>query len=109
MSASGLAGAFAGPALLTLAQSSAPISSGKLEALYGLLTVTFVVLLVFLLGAYAIVRARRIAPRSGQRSRTRYVDAWANYRVSPDAIDAATDEPGTRPPPPPADEEGDPR
>ncbi len=81
-----------------VAPASAP-TSDRLGALYQLLTISFVVLLVFLLGVYAIARARRLAPHSGPRSRTRYVDAWANYRVSDEAIDAATDEPGGRRPP----------
>lgn len=76
------------------ADESRPLDPGdrseRLRALYQLLTITFIVLLAFFVGSYVILRARRLAAQPGLTRRTRYVDAWGAYRLSQEAIDAAT-------------------
>lgn len=73
----------------------------QLDALYRALTFTFILFLAFLLGSYLMVRLRR---RMFARSRdsveqTQYVDAWSNYRLTEDQIDAAMKRIGDELPP----------
>lgn len=61
-----------------------------LDALMRMLTNSFLLFLVFLIGSYLIVRiGRRVRDRKLHHERTEYVDAWGNYRLTQDEIDTA--------------------
>lgn len=61
----------------------------EMKALLRLLIHSFVLFLAFLLGSYAVVRVgRRVLAHKRSPKRTEYIDAWANYRLTQDQIDA---------------------
>jgi hypothetical protein len=73
--------------------------------LYGLVRVVAVsaaALTAFIVGSYLMIRAgRAVLPRPGKQTVTEYTDAWSNYRLTREQIEAATrkppqeDEPGS--------------
>lgn len=74
--------------------------SGELTMLLTLLLGSLLLILLFAIGAYLVLRAGRSLSRNQAGSRpTEYVDAWSKYRLSEEQIKAATDEdrPGPRP------------
>jgi hypothetical protein len=83
----------------------------QLEALVRMLTLSFLLFLVFLVGSYLMVRiGRRLLHHAPFRGPSEYVDVWGNYRLTQDQIDAATREPEEQLPPdaPPRDTEPQP-
>jgi hypothetical protein len=60
-------------------------------------------LILFLVGTYFLLRAGTAARTPVGGAPTRYVDAWAQYRVTDEEIAAATAEPPPEPPKPPTD------
>ncbi len=56
-------------------------------------------LILFLVGTYFLLRAGRAAKTPVGGAPTRYVDAWAQYRVTDEQIASATAEPPAEPPP----------
>lgn len=68
--------------------------------LSSVLAVSAVVLTAFVLGSYLMIRAgRAFLARPGRPGRTAFRDAWSNYRLTDEEIEAATREP-------PSDEAG---
>ena len=63
----------------------------QLNALFRMLTHSFLIFLAFLLGSYLMVRiGRRVLSGREPPRRSEYVDAWSSYRLSQDEIDTAT-------------------
>jgi hypothetical protein len=71
----------------------APTTAERIHALYSTLLLTFVLLLVFLVGSYIMMRIGRWFIRRPSASRTRYTDAWSQYRLTDEQIQQATSEP----------------
>jgi hypothetical protein len=68
-------------------------AADRIAVLTDTLFVTFVLFLVFLVGSFVLVRVGRLLLRTSSRTtRTRYVDAWSNYRLTDQEIAAATSE-----------------
>ena len=59
---------------------------------------------LFLVGTYFLLRAGRAARTPVGGTPTRYVDAWAQYRLTDEEIAAATAEPPPEPPAKPSDD-----
>ena len=78
----------------------------ELEALLRMLTQSFVIFMAFLLGSYLMVRIGRalLGPQHRESRPTEYVDAWGQYRLSEEQVEAASrqlrDALGTPPEPP---------
>lgn len=69
-----------------------------------ILLISALLILLFVIGAYLLIRVGRIVARTRTRvggKPTEYVDAWRSYRLTDEQIAAATRENG---PEPPADE-----
>jgi len=84
---------YAGRARALPALTSAPVRShiAELQALYRMLLHSLLLFLAFLFGSYLMVRiGRRVLEPRAARQTTQYVDAWANYRLTPEEIDTAT-------------------
>jgi hypothetical protein len=65
----------------------------RLRSLFGTLTITLLLVVVFVVGASVMIRAgRMVVQRPRRRKPTRYVDAWAGYRLSQEEIARATGE-----------------
>jgi hypothetical protein len=86
---------------------------GKLTLLLLIVLCATLLILMFAIGAYLLLRAGRAVSRQRLGGKpTEYVDAWSQYRLSDEQIEAATREeerprrPGA-PPRPPADEDDD--
>jgi len=74
-------------------ESLHPDQHRRLTMLYLVLSTAAAGLLAFLVLSYMLMRIlRRALPRSETKP-TVYVDAWSNYRVTQEEIDAATSEP----------------
>ncbi len=63
----------------------------ELEALLRMLTQSFIVFMAFLLGSYVMVRVGRalLGPRHEDTRPSEYVDAWGQYRLSDEHVEAA--------------------
>lgn len=86
---------------------SSPASRATLDAATTTLFITFVLLMLFLVGSFVMVRLGRAAvARRARAAKTEYVDAWSQARVTDEQIRAATDEPPPSEPDPPDPEPG---
>lgn|SRR5690554_5636771 len=71
------------------AASAAPDPQSRLQALWAMLLVSLILLVLFIIGALLIFRyGRRLFAERGGRQDTPYVDAWRQYRLSEDDLDA---------------------
>lgn len=84
----------------TQAAGAARAASTRLEGekrlmlLYLVLATTAAGLLAFVVISYVLMRIlRRALPAKRSQRPSVYVDAWANYRLTPEQIDRATREP----------------
>lgn len=95
------------PALPAIPPEARGDAQGALRvwAWAGVLAISFLLFIFFLTGSYLIVRfTRRISAQTGERGgRTRYVDAWRQYRISREEIDRVTSDEPREPPGPDAD------
>ncbi len=65
----------------------------RLSLLLAILLLSALLILVFVLGAYLLIRVGRLAARTRTRvggAPTEYVDAWQQYRLTEEQISAAT-------------------
>ncbi len=74
--------------------TTAPADPGEIQRVVTLLTILLVsalLILLFVVGAYLLIRAGRLVARDRVGGTpTPYVDAWQNYRLTDEQIDAAT-------------------
>ena len=92
--------------------------SRRLVTLLTLLLISALLILLFVVGAYLVIRVGQFVARDRLGGKTTaYVDAWQNYRLTDEQISAATEEkkpergPGDRPTDPdgpPSDPDRDP-
>lgn len=76
------------------ADVAAPTPVTRLRGLYTTLTVSVGLVLIFVVASYLILRiGQRVSRSSAAPTRTTYVDAWSQYRLSDEQIAAATREP----------------
>lgn len=68
----------------------------RLTVLLAVLLISALLLLLFVVGSYLVIRIGRMLQTPVGGPPTTYVDAWQSYRVTPEQIAAATeeDEPG---------------
>jgi len=70
-----------------------PAEVKRLSYTLALLLVAVLLILAFVVGAYLVIRVGRLLTRDSVGGQpTHYVDAWSQYRVTDDQIDAATEE-----------------
>ncbi|MEW6254175.1 MAG: hypothetical protein AB1716_26290 [Planctomycetota bacterium] len=92
------------------AEDMRALESQRLITLLAILLISALLILLFVMGAYLLINVGRLVARErvgGQP--TEYIDAWGQYRLSDEQINAATqedarDEPGRRRPPGPTGE-----
>lgn len=66
----------------------------KASALLLMMVVSVLLILIFVIGSYLLIRVgRSLTDHSGRGKPTEYVDAWSQYRISDEEIAAATSEP----------------
>ncbi len=84
------------PVIPTEFDPADPVSAAqerRLKALLVLLLAAALLILVFVLGAYLVIRLGRAVTESSVGGKpTRYVDAWSRYRISDEQVTAATRE-----------------
>jgi ABC-type uncharacterized transport system fused permease/ATPase subunit len=69
----------------------------RLGALMILMLVAMLLILLFVIGSYLLIRiGREITRKSEQHKPTKYVDAWSQYRLTDEQIAEATQEPPGR-------------
>lgn len=79
----------------------------RLATLLTILLVSALLILLYIIGAYLVIRVGQAVSRQAVGGRpTRYVDAWAGYRLTDEEISAATTEDHERDEPPPDLESG---
>ncbi len=77
------------PALTTQPAAARPPVE-QAEAMMAMLTYSFIIFMVFLIGAYIIVRVgRHFREKYRPASRSELVDIWSNYRLSEEEIESA--------------------
>jgi hypothetical protein len=59
----------------------------RAKALYGILTITALLAIAFLLGSSVMIRAgRALTARRRLRKQTEYIDAWSRYRLTDEQL-----------------------
>lgn len=77
------------------ARSDAPEALAAKRALVHTLPHFALIVLVFLVGSYVMVKVgRSVLARRERRGKSEYVDAWSSYRVSDEEIAAAAEQLG---------------
>ena len=76
----------------------------RLTLMLSIVLASGLLLILFLVGTYFLLRAGRAARTPVGGTPTRYVDAWAQYRLTDEEIAAATAEPPPEPPAKPSDD-----
>lgn len=75
-----------------------PSTGHRIFAYTAILAVSVVLVVVFVIGSYVMIRAgRALLSAGGKREKTTYTDAWAAGRVSEEEIRRATREPDAEP------------
>lgn len=93
------------PPLIEHSPETRQFEARRLSALLMILMVSILLILVFVIGAYLLIRIGRAVAATGDRAKpTEYVDAWSQYRLSEDDIAQATEEPLGEPGKPDEDE-----
>ncbi|MEW6197858.1 MAG: hypothetical protein AB1601_04235 [Planctomycetota bacterium] len=81
----------------------------RLATLLTILLISGLLILLYVIGAYLVIRVGQAVSRQKVGGRaTRYVDAWAGYRLTDEEISAATTEDHERDERPPDPEDGPP-
>lgn len=65
----------------------------RITVLLAILLISALLLLLFVIGCYLVIRIGRVVRRPVAGAPTEYVDAWRQYRLTDEQIAAATDEP----------------
>jgi hypothetical protein len=97
-----LGGSAGAPGIATDDEAAqAAAETRRLITLLTVLLISALLILLFVLGAYLVIRLGQYVARDKVGGKpTEYVDAWRQYRLSDDDISAATAEDGEGPPPP---------
>lgn len=77
-------------------QATRHLEASRFSMLLMITMVSILLILVFVIGAYLLIKVGRAVASTDDRSKpTEYVDAWSQYRLTEDDIARATEEPLT--------------